>query len=187
MRLTRSAREMVSRIDVAANVKQYCATTHRKAGAAEDGDPGRVMVGADLCGDPAATAPPSPSSFRRAAISCAHAHSHRSLVPASRLARSPSTRLMEGLSARAHLLHSLQLLFGRQLRHQPNRNCSRCTAPGVADLSSREVFGDVGVQHARSSPHALTTAGSVGTGCGLETRNYSHTKYGICMESTTSL
>jgi hypothetical protein len=44
---------------------------HRKAGAAEDGEPGRVTVGADLCGDDAPTVPSNPNSSRRAAISCA--------------------------------------------------------------------------------------------------------------------
>jgi hypothetical protein len=60
---------------------------HRKAGAAEDGEPGSVIVGAGLCGDDAATVPSNPSSSRRAAISCAHRHRLHSRVDASRRAR----------------------------------------------------------------------------------------------------
>ena len=102
---------------------------HRKAGAAEDGEPGRVTVGADLCGDDAPTVPSNRNSSRRAAISCArtaatgYARAWTPLdlnVPVLCLgsANTDPAPEVEG-SARAHLLHSPELLLGRRLRHRP--------------------------------------------------------------------
>lgn len=68
--------------------------------------------------------------------------------------------MRKATSARAHLLHSSQLLFRRQLRHRPNRNFSRCTAPDAADLLAHvKPLGTT--KFTSSSPPALAMSVSV--------------------------